>query len=100
MYAIIECGGKQHKVSEGDVIEIENINKKPGEKLEIDGILFDDNKDSNLSLKKAKVTSEVVGETSGPKVVIYKLKRRKNYNKKTGHRQHYSKIKITKIAVA
>ncbi len=102
MYVIIDNGGKQEKVREGDIVNIDKINKKPGEKIELEGILFFEDKepqDSGNTLKKAKVEAEILQEIKGQKVIIYKYKRRKNYNKKTGHRQVYSRVKITKIAI-
>lgn len=103
MYAIIECCGKQYKVNKGDIIEIDKIEKQVGEKISLTPVLFAESDGASYvgdALQKVKVYGEILGESKGPKILIYKYKKRKNYNKKTGHRQKYIRIKITDIAVA
>lgn len=99
MYAIIRAGGKQAKVSEGDVIDVERI-KDDGDVtfvplliVEKNGTVISDRKE----LAKAKVTAEVIGESSGPKIDIFKYKAKTGYRRRAGHRQRYSQLKIKKI---
>ena len=99
MYAIIRTGGKQSKVSEGDVIDVERIKKDgpvsftPLLIVEKNGTVISDRK----VLAKAKVTAEVLGESSGPKVDIFKYKAKTGYRRRAGHRQTYTQLKIMKI---
>ncbi|MBC7075593.1 MAG: 50S ribosomal protein L21 [Syntrophomonadaceae bacterium] len=102
MYAIIETGGKQYKVSEGSVLKIEKLEAEPGEKITLDRVLMFHDGNSNIKIgsplvEGAKVVAEVVEQGKGPKIIVYKYKRRKNYHKKQGHRQPYTKIKIERI---
>ncbi len=99
MYAIIRAGGKQSKVSEGDVIDVERL-KATGEVtftplliVKDDGTVVSDAK----KLEKAKVTAEVVGEHRGDKVEVFKYKNKTGYRRRAGHRQTYTTIKINKI---
>ncbi|MEM7175353.1 MAG: 50S ribosomal protein L21 [Chlamydiota bacterium] len=100
MYAIIETGGKQYRVEEGDIIEVELL-KEAQEAVEFDRVLFfSDGKTPQLGtphVTKCLVKGEVIGEARGPKVVSFIYKRRKNYRRKVGHRQKYSRVKITTI---
>lgn len=102
MYAIIETGGKQYRVEQGDVIDVELLNAhQPGESVEFDHVLFiySDKgvKIGNPHLTASKVKAELLGESKGPKVVAFKYKERKRIRRKVGHRQHYSRVKITEI---
>jgi len=99
MYAIIRAGGKQSKVSEGDVIDIERL-KETGEVtftpllvVKDDGTVISDAK----KLAKAKVTVEVLGEHRGDKIEVFKYKNKTGYRKRSGHRQTYTTIKVKKI---
>lgn len=98
--AVIKTGGKQYLVSEGDQLDIERIEgaKTP---LKFDDVLLvDDGKTTQVGmpvLEKATVEAEVVAETRDPKVIVFKMKRRKRYRKTQGHRQNKLRIKITKI---
>jgi len=102
-YAIIESGGKQYKVSEGSVIKVEKLNVAPGDHLSIDKVLMvsDENgvKVGNPLVANAKVEVEVMEQGKEKKIVVFKYKRRKNYRKKQGHRQPYTKLKVIKIEV-
>lgn len=102
MYAIIETGGKQYRVEEGDELDVELLEAQGS--VTFDKVLFfTDGTTSRIgspSVPKCKVMAEVVGEVKGPKVIAFKYKRRKNYRRTVGHRQKYSRVKITKIAVA
>jgi large subunit ribosomal protein L21 len=99
MYAIIRTGGKQAKVQEGDVIDVELL-KAEGE-VEFTPLLIVNDKGKVFSgrekLKTAKVTAKVVGTTSGPKVDIFKYKAKTGYRRRQGHRQKYTTVEITKI---
>jgi large subunit ribosomal protein L21 len=103
MYAIIETGGKQYRVQEGDVIDVDLIHSEQ-KTLQFDKVLFlNDGAKSHVGvphLAKCIVYAELVGETKGPKVIAFKYKRCKNYRRTVGHRQKYSRVKITKIAAA
>lgn len=101
MYAIIETGGKQYRVQEGDIIDVELLGSDQA--VAFDKVLFlhDGNtpKVGLPHLPACSVHAEMIGEVKGPKVIAYKYKRRKNYRRTVGHRQRYSRIKITKITV-
>ena len=100
MYAIIKTGGKQYKVSEGDVIKVEKIEAEAGDKIEFDQVLMvagDDVKVGSPVVEGAKVSAEVLDQKKDKKIVIFKFKAKKNYRKKKGHRQPYTLVKIEKI---
>ena len=100
MFAIIKTGGKQYKVSEGDVIKVEKIEAEAGDKIEFDQVLMvagDDVKVGSPVVEGAKVQAEVLDQKKNKKVVIFKFKAKKNYRKKKGHRQPYTLVKIEKI---
>jgi large subunit ribosomal protein L21 len=103
MYAIIKTGAKQHKVSEGDVVFIEKLAGDKGTEVVFNEVLMvsDDNtvKIGKPFVEGAKVTGEVVAQTKGPKLIIGKMKKRKGYRKKTGHRQDLTSMKINKISI-
>ncbi|MCT4621422.1 MAG: 50S ribosomal protein L21 [Marinisporobacter sp.] len=101
MYAIIETGGKQYRVQEGDTLFVEKLEANEGEAVEFDQVLAL-SKDGNLSVGTpvvggAKVSATVVENGKAPKVIVFKYKAKKDYRKKQGHRQPYTKIKIEKI---
>lgn len=102
MYAVIQTGGKQYKVSEGDVLKIEKLPVEPGEQTVLDQILMIGDDDGNVKVgdplvNGAKVTAAVIEQGRNKKIIVYKYKKRKNYRRKQGHRQAYTKIKIEKI---
>ena len=100
MYAIIATGGKQYKVSEGDIITIEKLGVEAGEKVTFDQVLaISDNglKIGNPTVEAATVEASVVKEGRGKKVIVYKYKRKTGYHKKNGHRQAFTKVQINKI---
>jgi large subunit ribosomal protein L21 len=101
VYAIIETGGKQYRISEGDTIKIEKIEGEIGSTVELNNILMV-SKDEEINVgsplvRGAKATGEILDHGKDKKIVIFKHKRRKNYRKKQGHRQAYTSIKITGI---
>ena len=102
MYAIIETGGKQYKVSNGDLLKIEKIDAKVGDTVSFDKVLAfsDDNELSigNPTVSGKTVKASVVEQAKAKKVIVYKYKRKSGYHKKNGHRQLYTLIKIESIA--
>jgi large subunit ribosomal protein L21 len=101
MYAIIQTGGKQYKVTEGEMIKVEKLEAEAGDKITLDQVLMlkDDNgsRIGNPLVPGAKITAEVVEQGRGKKITVYKYKKRKNQRKKQGHRQAYTKILIETI---
>ena len=100
MYAIIATGGKQYKVSEGDIITIEKLGVEAGEKVTFDQVLVvggDDLKVGDPTVAGATVEASVVENGKARKVIVYKYKRKSGYHKKNGHRQQYTAVKIEKI---
>lgn len=104
MYAIIKCGGKQYKVSEGDILDIDYTGKAAKETLEITDVLAinDGELKTGNDVASAKVEAEVVLDGTGAnrdrKVIIYKKRRRKDSKLKKGFRRSFTKVRITKIA--
>ena len=100
MYAIIATGGKQYKVSEGDVIKVEKLDAKVGESFTFEQVLIVNNgevKVGDPTVAGASVEASVVSEGRGKKVIVYRYKRKSGYHKKNGHRQSYTEVKIEKI---
>ncbi|SDK79710.1 50S ribosomal protein L21 [Microbulbifer yueqingensis] len=101
MYAVIESGGKQHRVEEGEVLRLEKLEVATGESIDFDKVLMVVDGDSiNIGaplVDGAKVTAEVVNHGRGEKVKIIKFRRRKHSMKRQGHRQWYTEVKITGI---
>jgi len=101
MYAIIEAGGKQYKVEEGSVVNIEKTNKKPGDIIELNNILLlvDDKKVEigKPYLDKRTVLAEVKRHFKAKKIIVFKKRRRKDYKKTLGHRHQYTEVKIKEI---
>ena len=100
MYAIIATGGKQYRVSEGDVIYIEKIDAQVDSTVSFDVLLMGSDGDVKIGtpvVEGVKVEGKVVGQIRGEKIVVYKYKSKKNYRRKQGHRQPYTKVEITKI---
>ena len=104
MYAIIEACGKQYKVAEGDVVFFEKLEAEEGKKVTFDNVVLvsDDGKVQvgNPYVKGIKVEGKVVAHGKGKKIVVFKYKPKKNYRRKQGHRQPYTKVEITSIKVA
>ena len=103
MYAIIETGGKQYKVSEGDVITVEKLGVEAGSEFVFDKVLVLSN-DAGLTVgapyvSGASVAASVVEEGKAKKVVVYKYKAKKGFHKKKGHRQPFTKLQIGKITL-
>ena len=99
MYAIIATGGKQYKVEEGSVLNVEKLGAAVGETVTFDQVIAVSNDGLKVGndVKGATVTATVVGEGKGKKVIVYKYKRKTGYHKKNGHRQAYTQVRIDKI---
>ena len=99
MYAIIATGGKQYKVSEGDVIKVEKIDAEAGNTVTFDQVIAvsDGTLKVGADVAGATVSATVMDQGRGKKVIVYKYKRKTGYHKKNGHRQPYTQVKIDKI---
>lgn len=102
MFAVIESGGKQYKVSEGEKIKLELLPTEQGQSVELDKVLMiangEDVKIGKPYVEGAKVTADVIGHGRGEKIQIIKMRRRKNSRVTQGHRQYYTELKITGIS--
>ena len=101
MYAIVRSGGRQHKVSVGDVLDIDRTDGEVGANLTLQPLLLVDGSSVTsdaAALGSARVTAEVLAETKGPKIRILKFKNKTGYRKRQGHRQRYTRVKVTGIA--
>ena len=96
-YAVIESGGKQYRVVEGDIVDVEKLDAEEGAVVTFDNVLAASTGDS-LTLDAGKVTGEVVSQFRGPKLHSFKKKRRKGYTRRVGHRQSLTKVKITGLS--
>lgn len=100
MYAIITAGNKQYRVSQGDVIYIDKVNQENDSTVTFDVLLIGNDgevKVGNPTVAGAKVEGKVVAQVKGEKIKIYKYKSKKNYHRRAGHRQPYTKVEITAI---
>lgn len=102
MYAVVRTGGKQVRVRPGDLLDLDRVEGEPGQKIELAEVLLVGG--DTLSVGKplvagAKVVATIQGDASGPKLRIFKYKRRKRYRLTKGHRQHYTRVKIESIEV-
>ena len=104
MYAIIESCGKQYKVGEGDLVFFEKLDTEEGKKVTFDKVILLSNDGKvevgNPYVKGAKVEGNVVAHGKGKKIVVFKYKPKKNYRRKQGHRQPYTKVEITSVTSA
>lgn len=101
MYAIIETGGKQYRVQEGDVIYVEKLDANEGDQVQFDRVLAVYNGENLVTgspvLENAVVSAKVEKHVKGRKIIVFKYKAKKNYRRKQGHRQPYTKVVIEKI---
>ena len=99
MYAIIATGGKQYKVSEGDVIKVEKLDVEVGGTVVFDKVIAVSGDELKVAkdVEGASVSATVMNQGRGKKVIVYKYKRKSGYHKKNGHRQAYTQVKIDKI---
>ncbi|MGD8859957.1 MAG: 50S ribosomal protein L21 [Myxococcales bacterium] len=101
MYAVIRTGGKQYRVSEGQRLRVEKLPGEVGDKLELDEVLMVGGDKVAVGaplVDGAKVSAEIVGQGRGKKLIVYKIKRRKSYRRKAGHRQPFTELKVTGIS--
>ena len=99
MKAVIETGGKQYLVEEGTVLYVEKLDVEAGKDVTFDKVLMVNGKAGSPYVKGAKVVGEVVKHDKTKKVIVYKYNAKKNYHKKQGHRQPYTKVEIKSIKV-
>ncbi len=102
MFAVIKTGGKQYRVEEGNVIKVEKLTGEAGDKITFDDILMA-GEGSKVTVgapfvKGASVTAEVLEQTRADKIIVFKKKRRQNYRRKKGHRQHITVLRVTGIS--
>ena len=101
LYAIIKSGDKQFRVENGTSIELPLLDAQPGDNIELNEVLLCSNGEDVIVgtpiIENASVKATVLGETKGDKIVVFKMKRRKKYRNKTGHRQTYTSVKITDL---
>ena len=99
MYAIIATGGKQYRVSEGDTIYIEKLDAKEDSEVSFPVLLLsgDEVRTGTPEIEGASVTGKVIRHGRGQKIIVYKFKAKKNYRRKQGHRQPFTKVEITGI---
>lgn len=100
MFAIIQSGGKQYRVAEGDVLKLELLSAEPGETVDLPVMMLagDDVQVGRPLLEGTTVKAEVLGHGRGDKIYIYKFKAKANYRRKNGHRQGYTQVRIKEIA--
>jgi large subunit ribosomal protein L21 len=101
MYAIVKTGGKQYKVAEGDVIEVEKLVGAPGDAVSLPAVLVVDGDQlmtDAAALAGVSVAGELVAHTKGPKIRIHKFKNKTGYHKRQGHRQPLTQVKVTGIS--
>lgn len=103
MYAVIETGGKQYRVSEGDVVRVEKLKVSEGDDISLDKVLLIKKDDESVTVgtpvvEGASVQAKVLSQGKAPKIIVYKYKAKKNERKKRGHRQPYTELQINKIS--
>lgn len=103
MYAVVTTGGKQLKVAEGDVVRVEKLEAPVGQTVELDHVSLVATDDGIVvdkgQLSGAKVVCQVMSHGKRKKIVVFKMKRRKNYSRTYGHRQEYTELKVQQILV-
>lgn len=103
MYAVVKTGGKQHRIQEGDLLRVEKLEGDVGATVTLDQVLLvggaGETKIGTPLVEGASVEAEIVGQGRGRKVLVFKMKRRKNYHRMYGHRQPFTRLKVKKIAV-
>lgn len=100
VYAIVRSGGRQHKVSVGDVLEVDRLVDEAGSTVELSAVLVVDGAKVTAEpakLARCRITAEVLGETKGPKIDIMTYKSKSGYRRRLGHRQRYTQVKVTDI---
>jgi large subunit ribosomal protein L21 len=104
MYAVVKTGGKEYRISQGDLIRVEKRQGKVGDQVTMKDILMVSHEDQvqvgNPLVANAVITGEIVQQVKGKKVLTYKMKRRKNYRRTKGHRQTYTYIRVNDISLS
>jgi large subunit ribosomal protein L21 len=104
MFAVIKTGGKEHRISKGDIIRVEKLKGKVGDQVEVKDILMISQEGQvqvgTPFLSNALIKGEIVQEIKGKKVMTYKMKKRKNYRRFKGHRQTYTYLKVNDISLS
>jgi large subunit ribosomal protein L21 len=104
MYAVVKSGGKEYRVSKGDILRVEKMGGEVGDKVAIKEVLLVSQEDQvrvgNPYLANAVVTGEIIQEIKGKKVQTFKMKKRKNYRRFKGHRQTYTYLKVNDISLS
>jgi len=100
MFAVIKTGGKQYRVASGDVIKVEKLEGEAGATIALDQVLMVGDTIGTPLVAGATVSAEVIAQDRGPKVIVFKKKRRQNYRRKNGHRQDLTVLRITEISAA
>jgi len=101
MYAIVKTGGKQYKVAEGDLVEVEKVDGAPGFQVALPALLLVNGTELTTdadALAQLSITGEIVEHTKGPKIRIHKFKKKTGYHKRQGHRQKHTVLKVTGIS--
>ena len=103
MYAVIETGGKQYRVAPGDTVRVETIPFQAGETVELGGLLAVAQDSGEMltgdAISNARVVAKVTGHGRGDKIIVFKFKRKKQYKRTYGHRQNYTELQVTDVAV-
>lgn len=97
MFAIIETGGKQYKVTKGETLDIEKLEEKEGSAIKFDKVLLVDEKVGTPIVSGASVTGKIIEHKRGEKIVVFKMKAKKRYARTQGHRQELTTVEITDI---
>ena len=103
MYAVVETGGKQYKVSAGELVDVDKLSLEVGDKIELDRVLLvaegEEVRVGQPTVEGAKVLATVADHVKGPKLIIFKYRPRQRYRRKKGHRQTYTRLTIDEIVV-
>ena len=97
MFAVVRTGGKQYRVVQGDVIKVEKLAGEAGSTITLGDVLMADGKMGAPLVAGASVAAEIIAQDRGPKIIVFKKKRRQNYRRKAGHRQDLTVLRITGI---
>ncbi len=98
MFAVVRTGGKQYRVAEGDLIRVERLPGEKGGAVTLGDVLMAGGKIGSPLVEGASVAAEIVAQARGPKIIVFKKKRRQNYRRKNGHRQDLTILRITGIS--
>lgn len=101
MYAVVRTGSKQYRVRVGDIIEVEKLPVEPGQSVTLDDVLLVEQDGSvtvgTPTVPGARVVARVLDQVKGPKLIVFKMKPKTRYRRKTGHRQHYTRLQVEAI---